>query len=95
MASKRAESHLDSTTDVMDALGGIKAVSALTGSGYKATENWSRAKTFPPCFFLVMSWALHKIGKTAPPELWRQVTPDERQQALAAMIAAQKQRVAA
>lgn len=97
MARRTTDSQvLKTTVDVMRALGGLQAVCALTGSGYKATENWSRAETFPPRFFLVMTFALWRRGLSAPPELWGQVTPAERKQALSVLIAgARKQRNAA
>lgn len=93
---KRSDSRcLTTTTDVVKALGGIRPVSVLTGSTYKATENWSRAKTFPSRYFLVMTHALEKRRLAAPPELWGMVTPEQRKQALQDLIAAQKQRAAA
>lgn len=93
---KIAESRsLETTAEVMAALGGVEAVSALTGSRYKTTWGWSQGQTFPSKYFLVMIFALHRKRMTAPPELWGQVTPAERQRALTAMIATQKQKVAA
>lgn len=86
MAKQFESRALATTTAVMQALGGIQAVSTLTGSGYKATENWNRFKTFPSRYFLVMTWALHKKGLSAPPELWGMVTPAERRKAIEAAI---------
>ena len=97
MARRTGDSRqLTTTVQVMKALGGIKGVSALTGSSYGSTENWSRAPSFPARFFLVMSFALHSKRLSAPPELWGQVTPAQRRAALRAVIAAvQKQKAAA
>lgn len=95
MGRKSESRELKTTVDVMRELGGIGPVSALTGSSTKNTENWSRAETFPAHYFLVMTFALHGKGLSAPPELWRQVTPAERQQALRALISVQKRKVAA
>lgn len=95
MVKRSPDSSLTTTTQVMEALGGIAGVSALTGSPYGATENWRRARTFPARYFLVMFWALHNKGLTAPPELWRQVTPEQRKRALEAAIAGQQRRVEA
>jgi hypothetical protein len=93
--TKQSESRpLTTTVAVMRALGGIQAVSALTGSGYKATENWNRFETFPPRYFLVMTWALHKKGLSAPPELWGMVTPAERRKAIEAVIGATREQAA-
>jgi hypothetical protein len=94
---KRSSDSRELTTkeEVMTALGGIAGISALTGSEYGAVENWKRLRTFPSRCFLVMTFALHKKRLSAPPELWGQVTPAERKQALASLIAAQRRRVAA
>jgi hypothetical protein len=96
MARRSPDSReLRTKEEVMAALGGIQGLCALTGSGYGAVENWKRLETFPSRYFLLMTFALHKKGLGAPPELWGQVTPAERKQALTALIAEQKRRVAA
>jgi hypothetical protein len=87
---------LTTKAEVMRELGGIAGLSALTGSSTKNTENWSRAKQFPARYFLVMSFALYRKGARAAPEMWGQVTPAQRKQAIEAMIAdARNQRPAA
>jgi hypothetical protein len=99
--AKRESAILETKQAVLDALGGDHAVAALTGAGnksagYKVVEGWRRAKTFPARYFLVMTFALHRIGRAARPELWGQVTPTQRRRAVSAMIAeVQKQRSAA
>lgn len=85
---------LTTTSEVLRALGGDHAVSALTGSPYKATENWKRAKNFPSRYFLVMSEALRKKRLSAPAALWGMVTPEERRAALMGMVDAQRSRAA-
>jgi hypothetical protein len=80
---------------VLQALGGDHAVAALTGADYKNVEGWRRAERFPSRYFLVMAFALHKKRLSAPPELWGQVTPAERKEALTALIGLQKRKVAA
>lgn len=87
-------SPLSTTVEVMKALGGIRDVSALTGSGYKATENWSRAQTFPARFYLVMIRALQRKRLTAPPELWGMVAPASPHTEPASAAHAAKQRIA-
>lgn len=67
----------------MLALGGVDGLSDLTRSGYKATENWTRAKTFPSRFYALMIWALARKGLRAPPSLWGQVTTAEMETAAA------------
>jgi hypothetical protein len=87
---------LKTKAEVMRELGGIGGLSALTGSKPKNTENWSRADKFPARYFLVMTFALYRKGARAAPEMWGQVTPAERKQALAAIIAdVEKERSAA
>jgi hypothetical protein len=80
MAKRTPDSQeLETTIEVMKALGGVKSVSLLTGSRYSATENWSRARTFPARYFLVMIAALKREGRSAKPELWGQVVPSAAQ----------------
>ena len=96
MARRIPESRsLKTKQEVLQALGGEHAVAALTGSDYKNVEGWRRADKFPSRYFLVMWFALHTQGSDAPPELWGVVTPAERKEALAALIARQKRLVAA
>lgn len=93
--SRRDSKDLQTTGSVIHALGGLSAVSALTGAGYKLVSGWGKASKFPSRYFLVMTLALHKKRLSAPPELWGMVTPEQRKQALQDLIAAQKQRAAA
>jgi hypothetical protein len=94
-ASRRDSSALTTTAEVISALGGLRRVSALTGAHYKLVSGWRQAPTFPARYFLVMTFALSRKRLSAPPELWKQVTPKERKKALSALIAEQKQMVAA
>ena len=87
--------ELQTAAAVVHALGGLVAVSALTGAAYKLVSGWQSAGSFPPKYFLVMTWALHRRGQTAKPELWKQVTPRARHAALKALIADQQQKVEA
>jgi hypothetical protein len=82
--AKRSESRmLETTGEVMDALGGVGAVSALTGARYKTVWPWADGKTFPSRYFLVMTWALKRKRLTAPPSLWGQVMTAEMEKAAA------------
>ncbi len=73
--SARSESRLlETTADVMSALGGASAVSALTGARYKTVWPWGDAATFPSRYYVVMTWALRRKRLRAPPSLWDQVT---------------------
>ncbi len=94
MMSRFDSSQLQTTGSVIHALGGLLAVSALTGAGYKLVSGWGKASKFPARYFLVMTHALEKKRLTAPPELWGMVTPEQRKDALRDLIAAQKHRAA-
>ncbi len=83
MARASESRCLTTTAAVIAALDGLHSVCELTGSRYKAAENWSRAKTFPSRYFLVMTWALKKKRLSAPPSLWGQVTTAEMEKAAA------------
>jgi hypothetical protein len=61
---------LNTTAEVMDALGGNAAVADLTNSTYKAAANWRAFETFPARHFVVMTKALEDRGLTAPVSLW-------------------------
>jgi hypothetical protein len=61
---------LESTSDVMDALGGNRAVEAITSAKPSAVSNWRGSKVFPSNTYVAMTEALHAIGKTAPASLW-------------------------
>lgn len=78
----------------MTALGGIAAVARLTGAEYGAVENWKRAATFPPRYFLAMWFELASRGYIAPASLWGQRQLHRNTEALL-VIAARKARAAA
>lgn len=61
---------LTTTAEVMDALGGIRAVAALTGRKYTAAANWRRFPTFPSNTYVIMTDALRQVGYQAPHSLW-------------------------
>lgn len=58
------------TSEIIDALGGNIAVAELTGATAKAVSNWRGFETLPSNTFVILSAALVRIGKTAPPSLW-------------------------
>lgn len=68
---------LETTAQVIDALGGNGAVCELTDSKPNAVSNWRGFETFPPNTYVVMTQALAAIGKTAPTSLWRMKLPVE------------------
>jgi hypothetical protein len=63
---------LNTTSEVIEALGGIQAVRELTGRKYTAAHNWLRAKQFPSNTYRKMTSALQDKGLSAPPSLWGQ-----------------------
>lgn len=64
------DTELKSAAEVIDALGGIASVAAMTGVGYNAAHNW-KTRRFPPRTYAVMVEALRAKGHTAPASLWR------------------------
>jgi hypothetical protein len=72
--------NLDSTTSVIDALGGTAAVGRLTERRDTAVSNWRSSDCFPSNTYLVMKGALAAIGKSAPDSLWG-MTPLSRKRA--------------
>lgn len=70
-------SKLNTTRDVVTALGGTKAVASLTGRKYSAAANWPLAGKFPANTFVAISSALAAVGKSAPPSLWGMKIPAE------------------
>lgn len=64
---------LETTAEVIEALGGINTVAKLTGSAYKAAANWKAFEAFPSRTYLVMTQELERKGKRAPVSLWRMV----------------------
>jgi hypothetical protein len=98
MVRRSPESRqLQTTDEVLTALGGIDAVCTLIGigggedrvvrqrrrRGYTAVWNWKNGDTFPSRYFLVMTWALKKKRLSAPPSLWGMVTTAEMEKAAA------------
>lgn len=68
---------LETTEQVIIALGGNVPVAELTASKPNAVSNWRNFETFPPNTYVVMTQALAAIGKTAPTSLWRMKVPAE------------------
>lgn len=64
--------ELSTAQQVIEALGGYKAVAKLTSRTYQAVHNWKQFGDFPANFYAVMQTALREKGCTAPASLWRQ-----------------------
>ena len=69
--------ELQTTEEVISALGGVAAVGELTGRKYSAAFNWKSFGSFPANTYLVMQRALRERGKTAPASLWGMVERSE------------------
>ncbi len=67
--------RLETTVDVIEAIGGTSAAAALTGRTYNAAHNWRGFKTFPANTYVTMTRALAEKGKTAPASLWGMTEP--------------------
>lgn len=67
--------QLRTTSEVIEALGGIAAVAALTGRKYTAAHNWLGFEKFPSNTYVALTDALAAKGKTAPASLWGMVEP--------------------
>jgi hypothetical protein len=62
--------QLETTSDVIKALGGRGAVAELFGVGATAVDHWENGK-FPAHTYLDMVAELAKRGHEAPPSLWK------------------------
>lgn len=74
--------ELTSAREVIDILGGLKAVSELTGVTTITVSAWqTRLETMPAKTFVVLTSALEKRGHTAPPSLWGMIEHRRRRRA--------------
>ena len=64
------EPELQSTSDVIDELGGNRAVSELTHVQAKTVWHWRNTEKFPAKTYLTITAALRMKGKKAPSRLW-------------------------
>lgn len=68
---------LDTTEQVIDALGGNQPVAELTLSKPNAVSNWRGFKTFPSNTYVAITEALRERGLAAPASLWGMKMPAE------------------
>lgn len=61
---------LTTADDVIEALGGVTEVAALTGVSVQSACNWRAFRRFPARTYLLFKHALETRELTAPPELW-------------------------
>lgn len=70
---------LETTKEVVKAVGGPAKAAEITGRNYSAAWNWTKRGYFPPNTFLSLSAALREKGKQAPASLWRMDEPEAAQ----------------
>lgn len=61
--------HLNTTSEVIDALGGTAAVARLMGVSLQVVTNWRARKQFPAYTYLGLKEALGE--RNVPNTLWR------------------------
>ncbi len=71
---KTDSSHLTTTREVIEALGGTAAVAKLTHRSYPAAWNWNKKAAFPEDTVLDINDALAEKGLSADPSLWPKAT---------------------
>ena len=71
MSQGMAHTPLRTVEAVFKTLGGIRAVSKLTGYRYQAVWNWKWRDQMPSEVYLVVTSALADVGHTAHPRLFR------------------------
>lgn len=67
---------LETTEQVIEALGGNPSVAELTLSKTNAVSNWRKFKTFPSNTYVAITHALRERGMTAPDSLWGMKLPE-------------------
>jgi hypothetical protein len=65
------------TAEIVETLGGTRAVAELTGVTYSAVANWIMFEKFPPNTYVMMKDELEKLGLDAPPALWKMKLPED------------------
>lgn len=73
---------LETTEQVIDALGGNGPVAEITASKPNAVSNWRNFRTFPANTYVAMTSALAARGKSAPASLWGMKMAVESERAL-------------
>lgn len=62
--------ELRTADEVIEALGGTKAVADLLGRTDPAVSNWRKAGQFPAHTYILIKGKLEGIGCSAPDSLW-------------------------
>jgi hypothetical protein len=61
---------LDDAWDIIEAVGDIRAVMAMTGASYKVVCHWGQINQFPAKTYCILQVALNRHGGYAGPHLW-------------------------
>jgi len=61
---------LRTTSDVIDALGGVAALARMTGVSNPGVYNWRAGRQFPADTYLLIKAELKALGHDAPDHLW-------------------------
>jgi hypothetical protein len=61
---------ISTAAEIIERLGGINTVGALTNADYKAVWNWKAYNKFPARTYVVLDAELRKRGLIAPAALW-------------------------
>lgn len=64
---------LETSSEIIDALGGNGPTGEITEADPKTVSAWRSANAFPPRTYLVMKAALADRGIDAPPTLWKMI----------------------
>ena len=64
---------LETTTAVIDALGGTSATARILGCGMQRVSNWRHVANFPSDTYPVITRALAERGFQAASHLWRTI----------------------
>jgi len=70
---------LETTAQVIKAIGGPGKAAEITGRKYSAAWNWTKADAFPANTYLSLTAALAERGMSAPASLWRMDEPEAAQ----------------
>ena len=69
---------LQTSGEVIDALGGTAELAASLGRSMTVISNWRTAGSFPANTYLVLNGMLSKAGASAPAHLWKMVATSGR-----------------
>lgn len=66
--------ELQTSGEVIDALGGTAGLAAALGRRMTVVSNWRTAGSFPANTYLILTEMLARLDLTAPSHLWKMVS---------------------